>query len=254
MNDQRKVIYEQRKELMAADNLADEIVGMRHYVVEEMVTNAIPAKSYADEWNMHGLHEEVLRIFGIDLPVTDWAAEEGIADQEIIDRIIDATDRKAAEKVAKYSPVVMRDVEKNLYLSVLDQLWKDHLLTLDHLRQGIGLRAYAQKDPLNEYKKEAFDMFEQLLDHITDRVTSILAHIELQVMPQEGFEQQGLTDVQEGHQDPAFLNPLPKVQLNPIAAHVRDASDPETWGRVGRNEACPCESGKKFKQCHGKVN
>jgi len=255
MNDQRKVVYEQRKELMAADSLADEIVGMRHFIIEELIRHSIPEKSYADEWNIEGLHEEVLRVFGLDLPLAEWAAEEGIADQEIEDRIVDATDRKAAEKVAKYGPEVMRDVEKNLYLSVLDQLWKDHLLTLDHLRQGIGLRAYAQKDPLNEYKKEAFQLFEQLLDHITDRVTSILSHIELQVRPEEGFAPEGPGETHEGREDPA--NARPKNQIMQAAPRTkpeeRDPENPETWGRVGRNETCPCGSGKKYKQCHGKV-
>ena len=256
MNDQRKVVYEQRKELMAADSLADEIVGMRHFIIEELIRHSIPEKSYADEWNIEGLHEEVLRVFGLDLPLAEWAAEEGIADQEIEDRIVDATDRKAAEKVAKYGPEVMRDVEKNLYLSVLDQLWKDHLLTLDHLRQGIGLRAYAQKDPLNEYKKEAFQLFEQLLDHITDRVTSILSHIELQVRPEEGFAPEGSGETHEGREDPANAKPKNKImQAAPrITPEERDADNPETWGRVGRNEPCPCGSGKKYKQCHGKVN
>jgi len=257
MNDQRKVVYEQRKELMAADNLADEIVGMRHYIIEELVERYIPPKSYADEWDMHGLHEEVLRIFGLDLPLEDWAAEEGIADQEIQERITDSADRKAAEKVAKYSPEVMRDVEKNLYLSVLDQLWKDHLLTLDHLRQGIGLRAYAQKDPLNEYKKEAFGLFEELLDHITDRVTSLLSHIELQVMPQEGLAPLPPAQTQEGHEDPALVEQkATKMDLLPLKTKPedRDPNNPETWGRVGRNETCPCGSGHKYKQCHGKVS
>ncbi|MBL4693036.1 MAG: preprotein translocase subunit SecA, partial [Magnetovibrio sp.] len=258
MNDQRKVVYEQRKELMAADNLAEEIVGMRHYVVEDMVIRAIPEKSYADEWNIDGLHEEVLRVFGLDLPLAEWAEEEGIADQEIEDRIIDAADRKAAEKVAKYSPEVMRDVEKNLYLSVLDQLWKDHLLTLDHLRQGIGLRAYAQKDPLNEYKKEAFELFKSLLDNITDRVTTILSHIELRVMPAEGLEQQGPGETHEGREDPAVNQvehtPTALTQQPRTTPAERDENVPETWGRVGRNESCPCGSGKKYKQCHGKVN
>ncbi|PHS79605.1 MAG: preprotein translocase subunit SecA [Rhodospirillaceae bacterium] len=256
MNDQRKVVYEQRKELMAADSLADEIVGMRHFIIEELIRHSIPAKSYADEWNIEGLHEEVLRVFGLDLPLAEWAAEEGIADQEIEDRIIDATDRKAAEKVAKYGPEVMRDVEKNLYLSVLDQLWKDHLLTLDHLRQGIGLRAYAQKDPLNEYKKEAFLLFEQLLDQITDRVTSILSHIELQVRPEEGFAPEGPGETHEGREDPANAK-RPSNQIMQAAPRTkpeeRDPENPETWGRVGRNETCPCGSGKKYKQCHGKV-
>jgi len=261
MNDQRKVIYEQRKELMAAESLADEIVGMRHYVIEEMVAKAIPAKSYADEWNIQGLHEEALRIFGLDLPIPEWAGEEGIADQEIQNRIIDAADRKAAEKVAKYGPEIMRDVEKSLYLSVLDQMWKDHLLTLDHLRQGIGLRAYAQKDPLNEYKKEAFTQFQELLDHITDRVTTILAHIELQAVPAEGIGfDEGPSEVHEGHEDPALslAQPtpdavLPNQLLRAPTPVERDTEDPRTWGRVGRNETCPCGSGKKYKQCHGKL-
>ena len=251
MNDQRKVIYVQRKELMAAADVAEEITGMRHYVIDEMVARAIPEKSYADEWNVAGLHEEVLRVFGVDLPVTEWAAEEGIADPEINARISDAADRKMAEKAVKYGPETMREVEKNLYLNVLDQLWKDHLLTLDHLRQGIGLRAYAQKDPLNEYKKEAFGMFEELLDNITERVTSILAHVELQFTQPDDMAPPPPSNIQEGHQDPAFAAaPGALLRAKPVE---RNPDDPETWGRVGRNETCPCGSGKKFKQCHGKV-
>ena len=252
MNEQRKVIYEQRKELMSADTVADEIVGMRHYIIDDLVHRSIPAKAYADEWDVQGLHEEAMRIFGLDLPIADWAQEEGIADQEILERVTNAADRKMAEKVAKYGPEIMRDVEKNLYLSMVDQLWKDHLLTLDHLRQGIGLRAYAQKDPLNEYKREAFGLFEELLDNISERVTTILSHVELQMMPPEGTTPQAPSDVQEGHEDPAFAS---TPALNPtITAAERDGEDPATWGRVGRNEACPCGSGDKYKHCHGKVS
>jgi len=254
MNDQRKVIYEQRKELMAATDVAEEITGMRHYIIDEMVARAIPEKSYADDWNVTGLHEEALRVFGIDLPIEEWAAEEGIAEAEINERISDAADRKMAEKAAKYGPETMREVEKSLYLNVLDQLWKDHLLTLDHLRQGIGLRAYAQKDPLNEYKKEAFGMFEELLDNITERVTSILAHVELQFTQPEGMAPPPpVSNVQEGHEDPAFSDAPTVNELLRTKAVERDANDPDTWGRVGRNETCPCGSGKKYKQCHGKV-
>jgi len=253
MNDQRKVIYAERKELMASTDVSNDIVGMRHDLIDNLVARTIPEKAYAEEWDTDVLHEEVLRIFGLDLPVADWAKEEGIADQEILHRITDAADRKMAEKAAQYGPEVMRDVEKNLYLQILDQLWKDHLLTLDHLRQGIGLRAYAQKDPLNEYKREAFGMFEELLVTIGEKVTLILAHVELQVMPPEGLTPQGPASMQESHQDPAFAGEEAKL-LRGQAAPERDTNDPSTWGRVGRNEPCPCGSGKKYKQCHGKVS
>jgi len=253
MNDQRKVIYAERKELMAATDVSGDIVGMRHDLINTLVARTIPEKAYAEEWDTDVLHEETLRIFGLDLPIKDWAKEEGIADQEILHRITDAADRKMAEKAVQYTPEVMRDVEKNLYLSILDQLWKDHLLTLDHLRQGIGLRAYAQKDPLNEYKREAFGLFQELLTNIGERVTLILAHVELQVMPPEGLTPQGPASMHESHQDPAFAGSEAKL-LRAQPPAERDANDPATWGRVGRNEPCPCGSGKKFKQCHGKVS
>ena len=259
MNDQRKVVYAERKELMAATDVSNDIVGMRHDLIETLVARAIPPKAYAEEWDMAMLHEEALRLFGLDLPLTDWAKEEGIADQEILHRLMDAADRKMAEKVAQYGPEVMRDVEKNLYLSILDQLWKDHLLTLDHLRQGIGLRAYAQKDPLNEYKREAFGLFEELLRNIGERVTMVLSHVELRMMPPEGLTPQGPASMTETHEDPALAHdPLaaadPQRLLRGHAPAPRDAEDASTWGRVGRNEPCPCGSGKKFKQCHGKVS
>lgn len=252
MNDQRKVIYAERKELMAATDVSDDIVGMRHDLIDNLVARTIPEKAYAEEWDTAVLHEETMRIFALDLPVADWAKEEGIADQEILHRITSAADRKMAEKAAQYGPEVMRDVEKNLYLSILDQLWKDHLLTLDHLRQGIGLRAYAQKDPLNEYKREAFGLFEELLSNISERVTLILAHVELQMMPPEGLTPQGPASMTESHQDPAFAGGEAQLLRGQPPAE-RTPDNPSTWGRVGRNETCPCGSGKKFKQCHGKV-
>lgn len=256
MNDQRKVVYAERKELMAAAEVAEDIIGMRHDLIDSLVTRTIPEKAYAEEWDTPVLHEEVLRIFGLDLPIADWAKEEGIADEEIRHRITDAADRRMAEKAVQYGPEVMRDVEKSLYLQILDQMWKDHLLTLDHLRQGIGLRAYAQKDPLNEYKREAFGLFEELLTNISERVTMILSHVELQMMPPEGLTPQGPASMQESHQDPAFTDgqEAPQdMQLLSTTPAERDPQDPNTWGRVGRNEKCPCGSGKKFKQCHGKV-
>ena len=156
MNDQRKVVYEQRKELMHAEDVAQTVSDMRHHVIDELVRRHVPENAYAEQWNMPGLHAEVLRIFNLDLPLAEWAAEEGIADEEIRSGLRDIADRKMAEKAANYGTDVMRMVEKSLLLQILDQLWKEHLLSLDHLRQGIGLRAYGQRDPLNEYKREAF--------------------------------------------------------------------------------------------------
>jgi preprotein translocase subunit SecA len=268
MNDQRKVVYEQRKELMHADDVAHTVADMRHHVVEALIARHVPANAYAEQWNMHGLHAEVLRIFNLDLPLTEWAAEEGIADEEIRARLLDISDRKMAEKAANYGADVMRMVEKSLLLQVLDQVWKEHLLSLDHLRQGIGLRAYGQRDPLNEYKREAFALFEAMLDGLRERVTQMLAHIELRVDP--GLDralQPPAREMRETRQDPAFAEAEPASRpveggLAPeVAAPVRsrqgaasvDPRDPATWGRVARNAPCPCGSGKKYKHCHGRV-
>ncbi len=262
MNDQRKVIYEQRRDLMAAENVADDIVDMREQVVNDMVAGAIPEKAYADQWNVDLLHEEVRRVFGLDLPVHDWAKEEGIADQEIRERLLDITNRKMAEKAAQVGPDVMRMVEKSLLLQLLDQNWKEHLLTLDHLRQGIGLRAYAQRDPLNEYKREAFDLFEEMLDGLRDRVTTVLAQVQFQEQPAPEAFQRPAQEMHETRSDPAIQSgdalaadtPAgPTPITNRQAAGDIDPNNPETWGRVPRNAPCPCGSGSKFKHCHGKA-
>ncbi len=269
MNDQRKVIYEQRRELMEVEDVSATIVDMRRQVVEEMVARCIPEKAYAEQWNAGGLHEEVLRLLGIDAPIEEWTAEEGIADAEIRERLIDASDRKMAEKAANIGPEVMRAVEKSLLLQILDQMWKEHLLTLDHLRQGIGLRAYAQKDPLNEYKREAFNLFEEMLAGLRERATSLLCHIELEAEPSEDILLSHPPDAMtETREDPAFQGqaapagggeemeigaaaPAP-VRVRQ-AAGVIDPGAPSTWGRVSRNAPCPCQSGKKYKHCHGRV-
>ncbi len=275
MNDQRKVIYEQRKDLMAAEEVSETILDMRHNVIDTVVARCIPEKAYQEQWDTAALHEEILRLFGLDLPVADWTKEEGVADGEIKERITDAANRKMAEKAATWSPEVMRNVEKNLLLQVLDQVWKEHLLGLDHLRQGIGLRAYAQKDPLNEYKGEAFETFNGMLTELDERITMILSHMQLQFTDENGadmFErQQGETF--ENFKDPAFIDAEPEsiyedaelaggTGLNELtttplvfreSASVIDPDDPSTWGKVGRNAPCPCGSGKKFKQCHGKL-
>jgi preprotein translocase subunit SecA len=265
MNDQRKVIYEQRKELMDSEDVSATIIDMRYNVIENLVSNCIPEKAYQEQWDTAGLHEEGMRLFGLDLPVDEWAKEEGVADEQILDRIIDAANKKMAEKAATWGPDVMREVEKNLLLQVLDQVWKEHLLALDHLRQGIGLRAYGQKDPLNEYKGEAFDMFNGMLRELDERITTILAQMELQLTDPSEIGQSANPETFEITQDPTYAinyedNEYENMVDNqmvtsPIvlreSADVIDPEDPSTWGKVGRNSACPCESGKKFKHCHG---
>ncbi|MBT3906348.1 MAG: preprotein translocase subunit SecA [Rhodospirillaceae bacterium] len=267
MNDQRKAIYEQRKDLMKAETVNEDINDMRHQVIEDMVAAHIPEKAYAEQWDMAGLHEEVLRVLGMDIPVADWAKEEGIADAEIISRLTEMSNRAMAEKAVNFGPDVMRTVEKSLLLQLLDQTWKEHLLTLDHLRQGIGLRAYGQRDPLNEYKSEAFDLFSAMLENLRETVTQTLAHIELQVEPtEEDLYPQSDQEMMETREDPAFQNldstpeqlsddrPLAAPMRSREAANVLDPDDASTWGRVSRNQTCPCGSGKKYKHCHGKLS
>ncbi len=265
MNDQRKVIFEQRKELMESENVSEEIVDMRTEIIDAMVSRCIPPKAYAEQWDTDALHEEVLRIFGKDIPIADWAKEDGIADAEIRERLYDVGNRLAAEKVVNYGAEVIRSVEKSLLLQMLDQVWKEHLLTLDHLRQGIGLRAYAQRDPLNEYKRESFNLFEEMLNSLRERLTQVLAHIELQVSPTEGAQlfQRGEQEMVETREDPAFQKSGGEAggETGTLATPIRsrqasteqNPTDPATWGKVARNAPCPCASGKKYKHCHGKV-
>ena len=265
MNDQRRVIFEQRKELMSSDDVSEEVKDMREQIIEDIVARCIPEKAYAEQWDTETLHKEVLRIFGRDLPIADWAKEEGIADAEIRERLKDFGNRQAAEKVANYGSDVIRSVEKNLLLQMLDQVWKDHLLTLDHLRQGIGLRAYAQRDPLNEYKRESFNLFEEMLDTIRERITQVLSHIELQTSPSEEslMFQRSNPEMTETRKDPAFQQEGANTdpEIIPMATPIRsrkassdfNPDDDSTWGRVPRNAPCPCGSGKKYKHCCGKI-
>ncbi|MEQ8864937.1 MAG: preprotein translocase subunit SecA [Thalassobaculum sp.] len=274
MNDQRKVVYEQRREIMRAPDVHEMIVDMRHEVIEDLVARCVPAGAYSEQWDLDGLHEECLRLLALDLPVQDWAKEEGIADREILERILDASNRKLAEKVANYGREMMRTAERSLLLQLLDQQWKDHLLSLDHLRQGINLRAYAQKDPLNEYKREAFSLFEAMLANLRQVVTSVLSHLEIRVQAPEEMEarmaaQRAQTEMHETRMDPALSRDQTSEAEDEsgmaatgtdggVALATRrpavavDPNDPSTWGKVQRNAACPCGSGKKFKQCHGR--
>jgi preprotein translocase subunit SecA len=245
MNDQRKVIYEQRRDLMSVEDVSEDLRDMRHQAIADMVVKFIPEGAYPEQWATASLHEEVLRVFGLDLPIADWAKEEGIADAEIRERIAAAADRRMAEKAANFGPELTRSVEKSLLMQILDQSWKEHLLTLDHLRQGIGLRAYGQRDPLNEYKTEAFALFEKMLDRLRERVTTILAHVEMR--PDDAAlaaRPEPSRQAIESRTDPAFAHD---------SRPAFDANDPATWGRVPRNASCPCGSGRKYKHCHGKA-
>jgi len=265
MNDQRKVIYEQRKDLMRTDDVSADVEAMRHEVIEETVGRCMPESAMPEQWDTEALHEECLRLLNVDLPIKDWCAEEGIANQEISDRITDASDRKMAEKVANYGAELIRHAEKSLLLHIVDHSWKEHLLQLDHLRQGINLRAYGQRDPLNEYRREAFDLFEEMLVRVREAVTGTLSQVEFQMesVPDELLHHQG--EMHESREDPAFadggampdasdgdlLVRTPVRSRAPTAA--MDPQDPTTWGKVPRNAPCPCGSGRKYKHCHGQI-
>jgi preprotein translocase subunit SecA len=255
MNDQRKVVYEQRKDIMRASDVAEQVVDMRHEVIENLVARCIPENAYAEQWEVGTLHEECRRVFGLDLPIADWAKEEGIADEEIKARITDAVDRKMAEKAANVGPEIMRMAEKSILLQILDQSWKEHLLQLDHLRQGIGLRAYGQRDPLNEYKHEAFLLFETMLRDLREQVTTFLCHVEIRVQgPEDSFQprEPEPSRLRESHADPAMAE-MAMAGGDGEAAARRVAGGDGAGGKVSRNAPCPCGSGKKYKHCHGRV-
>ena len=252
-NDQRKVIFDQRIDLMKNDSVAETVADMRHAFVEDVVAKHVPEHAYAEQWDVAGLKEELKRVLDVDLPVEAWAKEEGIADEELLARIEKHVDEHMAAKVAQWGPDVMRYVEKTILLQTLDHLWREHLIMLDHLRQVIGLRGYGQRDPLQEYKSEAFSLFEAMIAHLREAVTAQLMRVE--IVPPE--EQQPALPPMEAHKlDPntgedemAFAG----ASLVPAtAAADRDPNNPASWGKVGRNEDCPCNSGKKYKHCHGR--
>src|SRR3982075_3427030 len=252
-NDQRKVIFDQRVDLMKSDSVAEMVGDMRPDFVDDVVAKHVPEDAYADQWDVAGLREELKRVLDIDLPVDEWAKEEGIADEELLSRIEGRVDEHMAAKVAQWGPDVMRYVEKTILLQTLDHLWREHLVMLDHLRQVIGLRGYGQRDPLQEYKSEAFSLFEAMIAHLREAVTAQLMRVE--IVPPE--EQQPVLPPMEAHKfDPntgedemAFAS----ASLVPeTVAADRDPKNPASWGKVGRNEDCPCGSGKKYKHCHGK--
>ena len=268
MNSQRKEIYAERIELMGTEDVSDTIAGMRRDVVDTLVKRTIPEGVYAEQWKIGELKEEAQRIFGLDLPIEEWAKEEGIAEEEIKTRLNDQVDRLFAQRAAQYGTDVWRQVEKSVLMQLFDQNWKEHLLHLDHLRQGIGLRAYGQKDPLNEYKREAFNLFEDLLTGLREQVVGLLATLQLRMEAPPMPEMP--TNMHEVHEDPQLASQMSEdpgfdpadpdgggvaTLHRPRAAAraAKDPNDPATWGKVARNAPCPCGSGKKFKHCHGRV-
>ena len=253
MNDQRLVIFEQRLDLMSDADVSETIADMRHEVVDGMIAEHIPEKAYAEQWDVKGLAEAIEETFDLKVPVEKWAAEEGIADMEIHERLIKQVDENAAKTAAQFGPGTMRQVEKAILLQTLDHLWREHIVVLEHLRQVIGLRGYGQRDPLNEYKTEGFTLFEALLVELRRAVTGQLAHV--QPAPEEPAQMLEMAELpqMEAH----HISPLtgeddfaPQGNSGPGATQGAPAS----WGKVPRNAPCPCGSGKKFKHCHGRFN
>ena len=266
MNDQRKVVFERRREIMNEESVEETISDMREEVVDAMVKRHIPRDAYAEAWDVAGLAEEVRDILNIEPPIAEWAAEEGIADEELRERLLASANEAYAARVEKLTPPLARLIEKQIVLQSFDFLWRDHLIALDHLRQVIGWRGMAQRDPLNEYKSEALELFKALMENWDERVTQQFMHVdvappsapmELPPMQMAHPAPQGLESMGDG-QALADLNariaaadftltasPAPEQNV------VRDPQNPATWGKVGRNEACPCGSGKKYKHCHG---
>ena len=270
-NDQRKVIYEQRREIMSAADVSGVIRDLREEVIHDMVTQAIPFHSYVEQWDVAGLQERVKDILALALPIAQWAHEDGIAETEIEERIKRAAEEKLKEKTAILDEGAMRHAEKAALLGTLDQAWKDHLLALDHVRQGIHLRGYGQRDPLNEYSREAFGLFQLMLESIREEVTKALMHAGMrlpsleEIMERNRVVMQELSGAEAGAsfgtdalpegmviRHPASNSENP--QAVPMAHQAFDPANPATWGNMPRNAACPCGSGKKYKHCHGRAS
>ncbi|RWD66275.1 MAG: preprotein translocase subunit SecA [Mesorhizobium sp.] len=259
-NDQRKAVFQRRIELMDGEGLAETVAEMREGVIEEIVAKNIPENAYAEQWNVTGLKEEVAQYLNLDLPVEEWVKEEGIAEDDLRERITAAADAAAKERADRFGPDVMSYVERSVVLQTLDHLWREHIVNLDHLRSVVGFRGYAQRDPLQEYKGEAFELFQAMLGNLEQAVTAQLMRVELVRQAAEapppaapdmfGSHIDGTTGEDDFQGGETAL--LVRQESNAIVApENRDPKNPATWGKIGRNEACPCGSGKKYKHCHG---
>ena len=273
MNDQRKVIFDQRIGIMKGEEVAETVDDMRHDVVHDLVSKHIPENAYAEQWDAAGLREKLREAVAIDFPVDDWAKEEGIADEQIRERVNESVNGIYTAKREEWDKAVpgqslQMQIEKSVLLQTLDRLWRDHIITNDYLRQVIHLRSYGQRDPLNEYKTEGYTLFQDMVNKLKEAVTSQLMRIQLQfenqpslpnetpLPPMELHHIDATTGEDEGRErqvvvgemnlEPATKKPKKAVKLNP--------KKPETWGKVARNDDCPCGSGKKYKHCHGSYN
>jgi preprotein translocase subunit SecA len=259
MNDQRKVIFEQRISLMRGEEVAETIDDMRRDTVSELVAKHIPENAYAEQWDAVGLRERLREAVAIDFPADEWAKEEGIADEEIKERLTTTVDTYYGKKRETYGPEVMNQVEKSVLLRTLDRLWREHIITIDQLRQVIYLRSYGQRDPLNEYKTEAFNLFQALVSGLKEQVTAQLMRVEIQYQNESDDllpDEDELPDMMAHHIDATTGEDDvgEGILLNtpaPQKARKLDPKNPETWGKVARNDMCPCGSGKRFKHCHG---
>jgi len=270
INDQRKAIFEQRIDFMSTDTVDDIIGDMRHQLVDDLVAAHMPAKSYAEQWDVEGLKKDLTEVFGRDFPVEEWAKEEGVADSEIAERLIEATDKLSATRAAEIGPDMMRRIEKAILLNVLDTNWREHLQMLDHLRSVIWLRGHGQRDPVNEFKTEAFALFQSLLDGLRRDVTRMLMHVQVRA-PEQAVPDRRPVAMTETHVNPSTGENEMTAQQPPetrrssrlsagigtlrgmSGAQGVDPNNQETWGRVPRNGPCPCGSGKKYKHCHGSI-
>jgi len=268
MNAQRKEVYAQRKEFMRTPDVSETIAHMRNEILASMVRRRVPEKGLTENWELTELAADLKRVLGVDLPIEEWGREEGIDETALEERVARSATHLTSEKAQRFGPGTMEFVEKSILIQMLDTVWKEHLYALDHLRQGIGLRAYGQRDPLNEYKSEAFVLFNFMLDELKERVTGTLARVEIAEEPPvplrpfesvshefhpaaPGFGYDPVGDVRE--LEPAWSDGAVLIGNSRSAGAAVDPRDPSTWGMVGRNAACPCGSGKKYKYCHGRL-
>ena len=259
MNDQRKAIFGQRLEIMESDDLEEIALDMRHQVVDDLVDSYLPAKTYVDKWDTAGLYAAVIEKMGMDLPILKWAAEEGVDQDVVRERLVEESDKLMQKKLEVFGPDTMRTIEKQLLLQTIDAKWREHLLRLEHLRSVVGFRGYAQRDPLNEYKTESFALFENMLNSLRQEITQKLAMIR----PVSPEEQQAMVAQMLAQQEqakvaavapPVVAVAAPAIVATAAARPGFDETKPETWGNPSRNDSCPCGSGEKFKHCHGKLS
>ncbi|MFI5013421.1 MAG: preprotein translocase subunit SecA [Hyphomicrobiales bacterium] len=276
MNDQRKVIFERRREFMAQESVRETVDEYRHDVIDDVLAEHVPANSYPEQWDVEGLKTALTKWLNLEPPVADWAKEEGITEEAVRERLRELSDQGYAKRVEANGSELMAYVEKQVLLQALDHLWREHLVTLDQLRQVVGWRGYAQRDPLNEYKAEAFQLFNGLVGHLREMVTGQLMRVEVVMQPPPleappmmqahhldpvtGEDEMALASLNAG--DP-FRAAATMLGFDPAAvaeaapapkrAAKLDPANPGSWGKIGRNDTCPCGSGKKYKHCHGRL-